>query len=148
MVCLFVGLGCQRHGEKEEQLNSESGLVKQHVPQSQPVLTEFKLHLSPQNLAFFFFVLDYLLCGQSIQLLDMRRYKRVKSDQNLIFWQGGEEEAKSLHQPHALAALHTHTQITHIIHERGYIRVDRHLLSAHLMDVFHQCILQRVVMVN
>lgn len=57
MVCLFVGLGCQRHGEKEEQLNSESGLVKQHVPQSQPVLTEFKLHLSPQNLAFFFFCL-------------------------------------------------------------------------------------------
>lgn len=94
------------------------------------------------------FVLDYLLCGQSIQLLDVRRNKRVKSDQKLVLWQGGEEEAESLHQPHALAALHTHT---------SYMTVGALVctniwsscpLCAHLVDLFHQCVLQKAAMVN
>lgn len=51
MDCLLVGLGCQRRGESEEQLISESSLMKQHVLQSQTMLFGFKLHLSPQNFA-------------------------------------------------------------------------------------------------
>lgn len=61
-----------------------------------------------------------LLLGQCIQLLDVRRDERVKSDQNLVHRQGGQEETQSLHQPHALAALHTDTQghtTGHIIHD-------------------------------
>lgn len=57
----------------------------------------------------------YLLLDQSIQLLDVRSDERVKSDQNLLFRQGGQEETQSLHQPHALAALQTDTQ-EHIQH--------------------------------
>lgn len=49
----------------------------------------------------------------------------MESAQDLVFWQGGEEETKSLHQPHALAALHTHT---HIIRDSGCIHVDPHLI--------------------
>lgn len=127
-----MGLCCHRHGESEEQIISERSLVKQHVLQSQTVLVGFKLILSPQNLAIsqrlFVFVLDYLLCGQSIQLLDVRRYKSVKSDQNHVFWQGGEEEAKSLHQPHALAALHTRRETAHITHDSWRISVHQHLI--------------------
>lgn len=52
----------------------------------------------------------YLLLGQCIQLLDVRGDERVQSAQNLIYRQGRQEETQSLHQPHALAALHTDTQ--------------------------------------
>lgn len=54
--------------------------------------------------------LFYLLLGECIQLLDVRSDERVKSDQNLLYRQGGQEETQSLHQPHGLAALHTDTQ--------------------------------------
>lgn len=47
--------------------------------------------------------------GQSIQLLDVRSDESVNPDQYLVFGQGGQEEAQRLHQPHALAALHTDT---------------------------------------
>lgn len=53
--------------------------------------------------------LTYFLMGQSIQLLDVRRDESMNPDQHLVFGQGGQEEAQRLHQPHALAALHTDT---------------------------------------
>lgn len=51
----------------------------------------------------------YLLLGQGIQPLDVRGDKRVESAQNLIYRQGRKQETQTLHEPHALAALHTDT---------------------------------------
>lgn len=57
--------------------------------------------------------------GQSIQLLDVRSDETMNPDQNLVFRQGGQEEAQRLHQPHALTALHADAQEhRHNAHDR------------------------------
>lgn len=77
----------------------------------------------------------------------MRGDEGVRPDQDLVLWQGGQEEAQSLHQPHALAALHTDAPNTHTHMTRGeaYLQLFGAInqLSAHLVDIFQQRVLQR-----
>lgn len=76
----------------------------------------------------------YLLLDQSIQLLDVRSDERVESDQHLLFRQGRQEETQSLHQPHALAALHTdtqgHTQLTSYMTVGAFVRTEMEMSAA------------------
>lgn len=97
--CLFVGFGCE--GKQSDRLDM------QPCDEKTSSRRLFRSNLTDCKSCTSFF---YLLLGQCVQLLDVRRDERVESDQNLLHRQGGQEETQSLHQPHALAALHTDTQ--------------------------------------
>lgn len=83
--------------------------------------------------------LTYFLLDQSIQLLDVRSDESMNPDQNLVFGQGGQEEAQRLHQPHALAALHTDAQEhKHTAHDRR--RSSAHERRTNLLHVKRCCL--------